>query len=217
MLALERRCLSLLQQQGQQPNYQLLRLLREQGVRRLPPFLLDEGDSEEAAFRRFVANRPHLFEVANGDELRPAQGEQRVPREGRRRALARVCGFPPTQQGLLKWWQSPCPFAVVACTRFPAARGLPALLQSAPLVTLAAQAPLIWRASSSCCWTSCMPAACGAHLSGAAGLESWPVFDLAHACMDVCRPCLAPAYCRMPYSATKFLPLLPPAASCTHL
>lgn len=81
VLALERRCLGLLQQQGQQPDYQLLRLLREQGVRSLPPFLLDEGDSEEAAFRRFVTNRPHLFEVVNGDELRPAQGEQRVAGE----------------------------------------------------------------------------------------------------------------------------------------
>ncbi|PRW59167.1 hypothetical protein C2E21_2305 [Chlorella sorokiniana] len=72
VLALERRCLSLLHQQGQQPYYQLLRLLREHGMRRLPPFLGDAGESEEAAFRRFLGNRPHLFEVANGDELRPA-------------------------------------------------------------------------------------------------------------------------------------------------
>ncbi len=76
MLALERRCLGLLRQHGQQPDYQLLRLLREDGVHSLPPFLGDAGQSEESVFRRFVGNRPHLFEVVRGDELRPAPREE---------------------------------------------------------------------------------------------------------------------------------------------
>lgn len=77
MLALERRCLALLQQHGQQPDYQLLGLLRERGMGCMPPFLADAGEDDAAAVRRFVENRAHLFEVVRGDELRPTACEWR--------------------------------------------------------------------------------------------------------------------------------------------
>ena len=76
--ALERRCLRELRaREGQiTTDVQLLGLLRQRGYCPLPPFLAEPGEGEATAFRRFLANRGHLFEVVHGDELRIAPGER---------------------------------------------------------------------------------------------------------------------------------------------
>lgn len=75
---LEHRCCALLEKRGPLPYYQLHSLL---GDSLLPAFLLDRSEQPdaEAAFKRFLENRPHLFRVHKFEMIQLATGRHSCP------------------------------------------------------------------------------------------------------------------------------------------